>query len=171
MAGSRPDASHAACEWARFFATPADFRDWLVAHHQKERELWVGFHRKGTARPSITWPESVDEALCVGWIDGIRKTVDADSYKIRFTPRKAASIWSAVNIGRVEQLTRKVACSRRGWKPSRSAQKESRALMLTRIRRLLRSRRKMNGNSEPHRMRGSSFKRSRRGIESRRSGE
>lgn len=77
-----------------------------MAHHQKERELWVGFHRKGTARPSITWPESVDEALCVGWIDGIRKTVDADSYKIRFTPRKAASIWSAVNIGRVEQLTR-----------------------------------------------------------------
>ncbi len=106
MTGSRPDASNAAREGVQFFATPADFRGWLMTHHAKERELWVGFHKKGTARASITWPESVDEALCVGWIDGIRKTIDAESYKIRFTPRKPSSIWSAVNISRVEELTR-----------------------------------------------------------------
>jgi uncharacterized protein YdeI (YjbR/CyaY-like superfamily) len=90
----------------RFFATPADFRKWLKAHHESDRELWVGFYRKATGRPSITWPESVDEALCVGWIDGLRKTIDAESYKIRFTPRKPTSNWSAVNIGRVKELTK-----------------------------------------------------------------
>jgi uncharacterized protein YdeI (YjbR/CyaY-like superfamily) len=90
----------------RFFATPEDFRKWLRAHHESARELWVGFHKKGSGRASITWPESVDEALCVGWIDGLRKTIDAESYKIRFTPRKATSNWSAVNIGRVQELTR-----------------------------------------------------------------
>ena len=90
----------------RFFATPTDFRKWLRAHHETDRELWVGFYRKATGRPSITWPESVDEALCVGWIDGIRKTIDAESYKIRFTPRKTTSNWSAVNIGRVKELTK-----------------------------------------------------------------
>ena len=62
--------------------------------------------QEGSGRPSITWPESVDEALCVGWIDGMRKTIDAESYKIRFTPRKATSNWSAVNIGRVKELTK-----------------------------------------------------------------
>ena len=90
----------------RFFARPADFRVWLERHHEDARELWVGFHKKASGRPSITWPESVDEALCVGWIDGIRKTIDADSYKIRFTPRKPTSNWSAINIGRVQALTR-----------------------------------------------------------------
>ena len=90
----------------RFFPTSEDFRKWLKAHHENARELWVGFHKKGSGRPSITWPESVDEALCVGWIDGLRKTIDAESYKIRFTPRKATSNWSAVNIGRVQELTR-----------------------------------------------------------------
>jgi uncharacterized protein YdeI (YjbR/CyaY-like superfamily) len=89
-----------------FFARPAEFRAWLAAHHGTERELWVGFHKKASGRPSITWPESVDEALCVGWIDGIRKSVDAESYKIRFTPRKRTSTWSAVNIRRVAELTR-----------------------------------------------------------------
>lgn len=89
-----------------FFATPADFRKWLQAHHQRSREQWVGFYKKGSGRPSITWPESVDEALCFGWIDGLRKTIDGDSYKIRFTPRKATSNWSAVNIGRVKELTK-----------------------------------------------------------------
>jgi uncharacterized protein YdeI (YjbR/CyaY-like superfamily) len=68
--------------------------------------LWVGFHRKDSGRTSITWPESVDEALCYGWIDGIRKKVDAESYKIRFTPRRAKSTWSAVNIGRIAVLAR-----------------------------------------------------------------
>jgi uncharacterized protein YdeI (YjbR/CyaY-like superfamily) len=90
----------------RFFPTPSDFRTWLKIHHQNTRELWVGLYKKGSGRPSITWPESVDEALCVGWIDGLRKTIDAESYKIRFTPRKATSNWSTVNIGRVQELTR-----------------------------------------------------------------
>jgi uncharacterized protein YdeI (YjbR/CyaY-like superfamily) len=88
-----------------FFATPADFRAWLEAHHADGTEVWVGFHKKGTGRPSLTWAESVDEALCFGWIDGIRKRVDAESYAIRFTPRRARSIWSLVNIGRVQELT------------------------------------------------------------------
>jgi uncharacterized protein YdeI (YjbR/CyaY-like superfamily) len=90
----------------RFFTTPENFRKWLKAHHKNARELWVGFHKKGSGRPSITWPESVDEALCVGWIDGLRKRIDAESYRIRFTPRKATSNWSAVNIGRVQELCR-----------------------------------------------------------------
>jgi uncharacterized protein YdeI (YjbR/CyaY-like superfamily) len=90
----------------RFFATPEDFRKWLKVHHEGTRELWVGFYKKGSGRPSITWPESVDEALCVGWIDGLRKTIDAESYRIRFTPRKKTSNWSTVNIGRVQELTR-----------------------------------------------------------------
>lgn len=89
-----------------FFETPADLRDWLAAHHASARELWVGYYKKGTGRASITWPESVDEALCLGWIDGIRKGIDAQRYKVRFTPRKATSVWSAVNIGRVAELTR-----------------------------------------------------------------
>lgn len=89
-----------------FFTTPENFRKWLKAHHKNARELWVGFHKKGSGRPSITWPESVDEALCVGWIDGLRKRIDAESYRIRFTPRKATSNWSAVNIGRVQELCR-----------------------------------------------------------------
>lgn len=87
-----------------FFATPADFRRWLKQHHRTETELWVGFHKKKTSRPSITWPESVDEALCFGWIDGIRKSLGDDSYVIRFTPRKKSSIWSTVNVRKVAAL-------------------------------------------------------------------
>ena len=90
----------------RFFASPVEFRKWLHANHAKAQELWVGFYKKGSGRASITWPESVDEALCVGWIDGIRKTLDAQSYVIRFTPRKPQSTWSAVNIARVSELER-----------------------------------------------------------------
>ena len=90
----------------RFFATPEDFRNWLKINRENTREQWVGFYKKGSGRPSITWPQAVDEALCVGWIDGLRKTIDAESYKIRFTPRKTISNWSAVNIGRVQELTR-----------------------------------------------------------------
>jgi uncharacterized protein YdeI (YjbR/CyaY-like superfamily) len=89
----------------RYFRTPAAFRAWLVAHHATKSELWVGFHKKATGHPSITWPESVDEALCFGWIDGIRKSVDEDRYMIRFSPRKSVSVWSAVNIRRVAVLT------------------------------------------------------------------
>jgi uncharacterized protein YdeI (YjbR/CyaY-like superfamily) len=87
-----------------FFATPADFRAWFEAHHADAPELLVGYHKKGTGRPSITWPESVDEALCFGWIDGIRRRIDDESYSIRFTPRRARSIWSAVNVRRAGEL-------------------------------------------------------------------
>ena len=89
-----------------FFKTPADFRKWLTKHHASAAELWVGFHKKDSGKQSITWPESVDEALSYGWIDGVRKKVDETSYKIRFTPRRPRSIWSAVNIKRVAELTR-----------------------------------------------------------------
>jgi uncharacterized protein YdeI (YjbR/CyaY-like superfamily) len=89
-----------------FFATPADFRRWLKQHHRTAPELWVGFHKRHSGRPSITWPESVDEALCFGWIDGIRKSLDADRYVIRFTPRRKRSIWSTVNTRKVEALIR-----------------------------------------------------------------
>jgi uncharacterized protein YdeI (YjbR/CyaY-like superfamily) len=88
----------------RFFPTAEKFRDWLEKHHADTSELWVGFHKKDSGRRSITWPESVDEALCVGWIDGLRKSIDAHSYMIRFTPRKPGSIWSAVNTRRAGEL-------------------------------------------------------------------
>ena len=87
-----------------FFATSAEFRAWLEANHATERELVVGFHKKGSGLPSITWPESVDQALCFGWIDGVRRSLDETSYAIRFTPRNARSNWSAVNIGRAQEL-------------------------------------------------------------------
>jgi uncharacterized protein YdeI (YjbR/CyaY-like superfamily) len=87
-----------------FFATPADFRTWLDVNHEKQAELLVGFYKVRSGRPSITWPESVDEALCFGWIDGVRRSLDAESYTIRFTPRQPRSNWSAINIKRVEEL-------------------------------------------------------------------
>ena len=90
----------------RFFASPAEWRRWLAAHHDNENEVWVGFYKKASGRPSISWPESVDEALCFGWIDGIRKSLDELSYVIRFTPRRAGSTWSAVNVRRVKELTK-----------------------------------------------------------------
>ena len=89
-----------------FFATPADFREWFEQNHDTARELLVGFYKKGSGKPSITWPESVDEALCFGWIDGIRRRIDEESYSIRFTPRRARSIWSNVNTKRVAVLTK-----------------------------------------------------------------
>ncbi|HEX6400678.1 MAG TPA: YdeI/OmpD-associated family protein [Actinomycetota bacterium] len=88
------------------FETPEAFRRWLEQHHDTETELWVGFHRKATGRPSMTWAESVDEALCFGWIDGKTKRIDEGSFTIRFTPRRKGSVWSQRNVGRVEQLTR-----------------------------------------------------------------
>lgn len=87
-----------------FFAQQSDFREWLERNHHKARELWVGYYKKSSGIPSLTWPESVDEALCFGWIDGIRKSIDEKSYMIRFTPRNPRSNWSAVNIKRVEEL-------------------------------------------------------------------
>lgn len=89
-----------------FFAQSDHFRGWLEKHHQISTQQWVGFHRKSSGRASITWPEAVDEALCFGWIDGLRKTINAGSYKIRFTPRRPTSIWSAINIARMKKLIR-----------------------------------------------------------------
>jgi len=86
------------------FKSPAAFRAWLRAHHATATELLVGFHKRESGRPSITWPESVDEALSVGWIDGVRRRVDAEAYSIRFTPRRPGSIWSAINIRRAQAL-------------------------------------------------------------------
>jgi uncharacterized protein YdeI (YjbR/CyaY-like superfamily) len=90
----------------KFFRTPADFRSWLEKNRATATELWVGFYKKDSGKPSITWPESVDQALCFGWIDGIRKAIDEISYQIRFTPRRRGSIWSAFNIKRAEELVR-----------------------------------------------------------------
>src|SRR5947209_11945977 len=88
----------------QFFATPADWRKWLEANHERETEVLVGFYKRDSGKPSITWPESVDGALCFGWIDGVRRSIDASSYTIRFTPRRSRSIWSKVNIRRAEEL-------------------------------------------------------------------
>ena len=89
----------------KFFATPAAWRAWLEKHHADQKELLVGFYKKDSGKPSITWPESVDGALCYGWIDGVRRRIDDVSYSIRFTPRKPRSTWSVVNIKRVAELT------------------------------------------------------------------
>ncbi len=90
----------------RYFATQAAWRAWLERNHAKSEELWVGFHRVSTGRPSITWPQSVDEALCFGWIDGLRRGIDETCYAIRFTPRKPTSIWSRVNVKRFGELSK-----------------------------------------------------------------
>jgi uncharacterized protein YdeI (YjbR/CyaY-like superfamily) len=89
-----------------YFESPAEFRAWLEANHDKAQELWVGYYKKSSGKPSMTWPESVDQALCFGWIDGIRKSVDEMRYTNRFTPRKPGSNWSAVNVRRVEELSK-----------------------------------------------------------------
>lgn len=88
----------------KFFQTQLDFRKWLEENHQKEKEIIVGFYKVDSGKPSMTWSQSVDQALCFGWIDGIRRSIDKESYCIRFTPRRPTSIWSAVNINKVETL-------------------------------------------------------------------
>jgi uncharacterized protein YdeI (YjbR/CyaY-like superfamily) len=89
-----------------YFASPAELRDWFDANHETAAELWVGYWKKAAARPTITWAQAVDEALCVGWIDTTRYSVDEERSKQRFTPRRKGSNWSAVNIANVERLTR-----------------------------------------------------------------
>ena len=89
-----------------FFTTESEFREWLEAHHTQASEAWVLFHKKGSGKVSQTWSAAVDAALCFGWIDGLRKKVDSESYQVRFTPRKKNSVWSSVNIRKVEALTR-----------------------------------------------------------------
>lgn len=91
---------------AIFFITPQDFRKWLEENHRLEVELVVGFYKVGTKKPSMTWSQSVDQALCFGWIDGVRKSIDHESYCIRFTPRRPTSIWSTVNIKKIEELSK-----------------------------------------------------------------
>ena len=91
---------------ATFFATQSDFRKWLKKNHKKETELIVGFYKVDSGKPSMNWSQSVNEALCFGWIDGVRQSINKDSYQIRFTQRKPASIWSAINIEKIETLTK-----------------------------------------------------------------
>ncbi len=94
------------CPKTSFFETPTDLRAWLEKNHALHSELSVGFYKRDSGKPSITWPESVDAALCYGWIDGVRNSIDAISYRIRFTPRKPTSTWSAINVKRVAELTK-----------------------------------------------------------------
>lgn len=89
---------------ATYFATPAELQRWFATHHTTASELLVGYHKRATRTPSVTWQESVEEALCVGWIDGVRRSVDANRYTIRFTPRRVSSIWSKINIATAERL-------------------------------------------------------------------
>ena len=90
----------------KFFKNQSELRHWFEKNFDKKTEQWIGFHKTKSGKASITWPQSVDEALCFGWIDGIRKSIDEKSYKIRFTPRKLRSIWSKVNLNRVAELTK-----------------------------------------------------------------
>jgi len=90
----------------KFFRSAREFRAWLDENHDRVQELWVGFRKKGSGEASITYPEALDEALCYGWIDGVRKKVSEQSYTIRFTPRRAKSYWSAINIRRAKELTK-----------------------------------------------------------------
>ena len=107
-----------------FFKSPSELRKWFEKNHATAKELLVGFHRKDTGRPTITWPESVAEALCFGWIDGIRRRMDAERYTIRFTPRRRGSSWSAVNIRMVQELEaagRMTAAGRAAFEGRRAA--------------------------------------------------
>jgi len=88
----------------RFFPTARQLRTWFEKNHDRRGELWVGYYKKGTGRPSVTWPESVDTALCYGWIDGLKRSVDDKRYMLRFTPRRKRSHWSARNLGRMKEL-------------------------------------------------------------------
>jgi uncharacterized protein YdeI (YjbR/CyaY-like superfamily) len=97
-----------------FFRNPREWRRWLSANHDKVNELWVGFHKLASGKASVTYHEALDEALAFGWIDGVRKSVDSMSYRIRFTPRKPKSIWSAVNLARVNALIAAGRMSRHG---------------------------------------------------------
>jgi uncharacterized protein YdeI (YjbR/CyaY-like superfamily) len=88
-----------------FFTSPQEMRDWLYANHETADELWLGSYKKATGRPTVTWSEAVDEALCVGWIDSVRYSIDAERSAQRFTPRRKGSNWSAVNIAKITMLT------------------------------------------------------------------
>jgi len=91
----------------KFFKSQADFRKWLEKNHWSKSELIVGYYKVDSGKPSMTWSQSVDQALCFGWIDGVRRSIDSERYCIRFTPRKPASNWSKININKVEELKKK----------------------------------------------------------------
>jgi uncharacterized protein YdeI (YjbR/CyaY-like superfamily) len=108
------------------FPSSSDFRRWLQAEGQKNSELWVGLYKKSSGRPSITYSEALDEALCFGWIDGVRKSVAADAYTVRFTPRQPKSQWSAVNIKRAQRLSRAGRMCPEGLRAFEGATRQSR---------------------------------------------
>jgi uncharacterized protein YdeI (YjbR/CyaY-like superfamily) len=89
----------------RFFTGPDELYAWLEAHHEDEPEVWVGFYRKGTGKQTMTWSQAVDQAICFGWIDGVSRRIDDERYAQRFTPRRKGSVWSKVNVAKVERLT------------------------------------------------------------------
>ena len=97
---SRPDPDEVV-----FFTSTEELRDWFDANHETAGELWLGYHKKRTGRPTISWSEAVDEALCVGWIDSVRYSLDDDRFAQRFTPRRPGSVWSAINVRKVGELT------------------------------------------------------------------
>jgi uncharacterized protein YdeI (YjbR/CyaY-like superfamily) len=109
-----------------YFATSAEFRAWLSLHSGRAELLWVGYYKAGSGKASVTWPQSVDEALCFGWIDGLRKRIDAERYMIRFSPRKPGSVWSAINIAKVAELTRR-KCMRRAGMAAFKLRRENRS--------------------------------------------
>jgi uncharacterized protein YdeI (YjbR/CyaY-like superfamily) len=122
-----------------FFLTATALRAWLAEHHEQAQELWVGFHKRSSGKPSVTWPEAVDEALCYGWIDGVRKSLADDRYTIRFTPRKPRSTWSRVNIkragefialGRMHAAGRKAFAERAGERSGIYAYEQTNSLKL-----------------------------------------
>jgi uncharacterized protein YdeI (YjbR/CyaY-like superfamily) len=108
MNDNKPESttSNPATQTATFFKTQDEFRKWLEINHNKEEELIVGFYKVNSGEPSMNWSQSVDQALCFGWIDGIRKSIDKKSYSIRFTPRRSTSIWSTINIKKIEALSK-----------------------------------------------------------------
>jgi len=98
----------------KFFTSPEKFREWLERNHDRETELLIGFHKKSSAKKSVTYAEALDEALCFGWIDGVRKNLNETSYTIRFTPRKPRSIWSNINVNHVQRLQKEGRMHRAG---------------------------------------------------------
>jgi uncharacterized protein YdeI (YjbR/CyaY-like superfamily) len=143
-----------------FFPTPASFRAWLSKHHGQRDDLWVGFYKRDLGKPSITWPESVDEALCFGWIDGIRKSLGDESYVIRFSPRTPRSTWSAVNIKRAKELVAQGRMSPAGLKPSQRAPTTAPPSTRTSNAGTRNSIPPTRNNSEPKRKPGTSFRHS-----------
>lgn len=112
--------------YPQYFVSSADFRAWLEINHASGRELLVGFHKKSSGKASVTYRDALDEALCFGWIDGVRKSVNTQAYCIRFTPRKLKSQWSAVNIRRVRELSAAGRMHSSGLKAFEGAEQQKR---------------------------------------------